>query len=202
MKEGSEHLVASKRRWDDWQRQRKAQEEKAWKESPRHEEEDKRKRFAAFEEAAKEMLKYLEDSEELKVGLSELKEQLETPEQARKEGGQKLSEIFRQGENEVYIASMARWDTQSKGLVELERRCQDLTQEVQFSSKRQEVLVGMVVSKRDMQKETQKVSREHFPGIQGVRGAKEKKPGTRAKQAYARKVGRRKGKSENARRLG
>ena len=79
------------------------------------------------------MLKYLEDSEDVKVGLSELKEQLETPEetgisimqiaeQARKEGGQKLFQIFRQGENEVYIASLARWNTQLKGLVELERR--------------------------------------------------------------------------------
>ena len=63
------------------------------------------------------MLKYLEDSEKVKVGFSELKEQLETPEetgftimqiakQARKEGGQRLFEIFRQGQNVVYIASL------------------------------------------------------------------------------------------------
>ena len=89
------------------------------------------------------MLKYLEDSENVKVGLSELKEQLETLEetgishvqiakQARKEGGQKLFQIFRQGENEVYIASLARWNTQLKGLVELGRRCQDLMQEVEL----------------------------------------------------------------------
>ena len=51
VKEEGEHPVASKWRWDDWQRQQ----------------EDKRKRCFAFEEAAKGMLKYLDDSEELKV---------------------------------------------------------------------------------------------------------------------------------------
>ena len=60
------------------------------------------------------MLKYPEDSEDFKVGLSELKEQQETPEaagfsimqiakQARNERGHKLFEIFMQGDNEVYI---------------------------------------------------------------------------------------------------
>ena len=79
------------------------------------------------------MLRYREDSEDLKVGHSELEEQLETPEeagfsieqiakQARSERGQKLFDNFRRGENEVYIASLARWDTQLKGLVELESR--------------------------------------------------------------------------------
>ena len=77
------------------------------------------------------MLKYLEDKEDVKVGLSEFKEQLEMPEeagisimqsakQARNERGQKLFQIFRQEENEVYIASLARWDPRRKGLVELE----------------------------------------------------------------------------------
>ena len=48
--------------------------------------------------------------------------------QARNECGQKLFEAFRQGENEVCIASAVRWDTQLKGLVELERRCQEMMQ--------------------------------------------------------------------------
>ena len=60
----------------------------------------------------------------------------------------------------MYFASLARWDAQLKGLVELERRCQGLMQEVQLPSERQEVLVGMVVSKRDMQKEAPK--KYHF----------------------------------------
>ena len=67
--------------------------------------EDRRKRRVAFEEMAKRVLGYLEDSEDLKVGISELKEQLETPEkvgfsimqvaqQARTEKCQKIFEIF------------------------------------------------------------------------------------------------------------
>ena len=62
------------------------------------------------------MLTYLEDSEDLNVSLGELKEQLECPEeagisimqnakQARHERRQMLFQIFRQEENEVYIAS-------------------------------------------------------------------------------------------------
>ena len=72
--------------------------------------------MVAFEDAAKRMLRYLEDSEDMKVGLSELKERLEMLEeagfsimqiakQARNGRGLKLFEIFRQGENEVYTAS-------------------------------------------------------------------------------------------------
>ena len=51
---------------------------------------------------------------------------------------QRLFETFRQGENEVYSRQcLARWDTQVKGLAELERRCQDLVQEVKLLSERQ-----------------------------------------------------------------
>ena len=87
MKENGELLVPSKWRWEDCRRQRKWQEGKAWKASREIEVEDKRKRCAAFEDAVKGMLKYLEDSEDLKVGFSELKEQLETPEEAGFFGG-------------------------------------------------------------------------------------------------------------------
>ena len=94
----------------------------------------------------------------------------------------------------MYIASLARWNTQLKGMVELERRCQGVMQEVQLISERQEVLVDTVVSKRDMQKEVPKKyqEKEGLQGIQGARGAK----------AYADKVGRRKGKSENVAKIG
>ena len=98
--------------------------------------EDRRKWCDAFEDVARRMQKYLENSEELKVSSSELKEQPETLEeagfsivqiaqQARNERGQRLFETFRQGENELYIASLVRWDTQLKGLAELERRFPD-----------------------------------------------------------------------------
>ena len=67
--------------------------------------------------------------------------------QGKKMRGQKLFQIFRQEENEVYIASLARWDTQLKGLVELERRCQELVHEVKLLSERQEVPAGLVEDK-------------------------------------------------------
>ena len=103
----------------------KSQEEKAWKESQGLEEEDKSVWCTAHEDVAMRMLKCLEDNEEVKVGFRELEEQLEIPEeagisfmqiakQARNETGQKLFQIFRQEENEVHTASLARWSTQLK----------------------------------------------------------------------------------------
>ena len=51
----------------------------------------------------------------------------------------------------VYFASLA--NTQPKGLVELERRCQDLMQEVTLLSERQEVQAGFVEDKIGIQSE-------------------------------------------------
>ena len=76
------------------------------------------------------------------LGERSRKEQMEAPEeagisimqiakQARNERGQKLFQVFRREENEVYIASLARWNTKLEGLVELERRCQELMQELE-----------------------------------------------------------------------
>ena len=75
------------------------------------------------------------------MGITELQERLEVPvqigisiqqvaQQASSENGQKIFEVFWQGEEEVYVASWARWDAQWKGLVELERRCQDISREI------------------------------------------------------------------------
>ena len=99
--------------------------------------EDRRRRRVAFEEAAKRMLRYLEDSEDLKVGVTEFQAQLGIPEeagvctrqlaqQAINENGHKIFEIFRQGDEEVCIASLARWTAQLKGLAELEKRCRKI----------------------------------------------------------------------------
>ena len=74
--------------------------------------EDRRRRRVAFEEAAKKMLRYLEDSEDLKVGVSDLKEQLgisdeagmtirQIAQQAMNENGQKIFHSVKQGEEEV-----------------------------------------------------------------------------------------------------
>ena len=76
---------------------------------------------------------------------------MQVAQQARNERSQKLFETFRQEENEVHIDSAVRWDTQLKGLAELERRSQDLMQEVKLLSERQEVLAGLVEDKIRLQ---------------------------------------------------
>ena len=68
---------------------------------------------AACEWIAKRMLKYLEGSEVFKVSTRELKEQVLSPDESsvgvvRIAKSKKLFQIFRQGANEVIIASMAR----------------------------------------------------------------------------------------------
>ena len=82
--------------WSAQERTAIASPEKAWKESRGTKVEDKRKRCVAFEDAARRMLNYLEDSEDLKVGLSELKEQLEMPEEA----GFSIMQIAQQARDE------------------------------------------------------------------------------------------------------
>ena len=47
----------------------------------------------------------------------------------------------------MYIASLARSDTQLNGLLELQRRCKELMREVRLLSERQEVLAGLVEDK-------------------------------------------------------
>ena len=85
---------------------------------------------------------------------------MQVAKEARNESGQKLFQIFRQRENGVYIASLSKWDTKLGGSVELEKRYQDLMEEVKLLCERQEVLTSMVVSKTDMQKEAPKKYQE------------------------------------------
>ena len=93
----------------------------------------------------------------------------------RHERGKKLFQIFRQEENEVHIVSLARWDTQLKGLVELERRCQELMQEVKLSSERQEVLAGLVEDKiRIQSKATEKYNETIFEEMRELEEKKSK----------------------------
>ena len=113
-------------------------------------------------QTAKRMLRFLEDCEDLKVGVTELQEQLGISEeagisikpiaqQAMNENGQHISEIFRQGEEDERIARRDRWNAQLKGLVELEESCQNEMQEVQLLRERQEILKGMIEHKIRLQ---------------------------------------------------
>ena len=58
--------------------------------------EDRRRRCVACEDAAKRMLRYPEDSEDLKVRVTELREQLEISEEA----GVSIRQIAQQALNE------------------------------------------------------------------------------------------------------
>ena len=118
--------------------------------------EDRRRRSIAFE------LRYLDNSEEVKVGIVELQERLEVlvhigisihqvAHQARSENGQKIFEVFWQEGVEVCVASWTRWEAQWKGLVELERRCQDISREIQMLSKRQEIFKNAIEGKPRVQ---------------------------------------------------
>ena len=55
------------------------------------------------------------------------------------ENGQTIFVNFRSREEYLCDASWARWDAQLKGLVELERRCQDTRHEIQVLNERQEI---------------------------------------------------------------
>ena len=111
--------------------------------------EDRRRRSVAFEETAKGILKYLKDGEDLKVSVTELQEQQGISEETciSIELVAQQTRNERQGEEDVCIASWARWNAQLKGLAELERRCQNMRQEVKLLSERQEILKGMVEDK-------------------------------------------------------
>ena len=107
------------------------------------------------------MLRYLDSPEKVKVGIAELQERLEVPvqigisiqqvaQQARSENGQKIFEVFWQEEEEVYVA---RWaGCAVEGSVELERRCQDMSREIQMLSKRQEIFKNAIEGKLRVQK--------------------------------------------------
>ena len=111
-----------------------AQEERARRNVQQVDDEVDHNWTAACEGIAKKMLKYLQDSEVLQVSTRELKEQVLSPDessvyfvriarQAGNEKSKKLFQIFRQGANEILIASIARWEEQLKVLVVLERHC-------------------------------------------------------------------------------
>ena len=100
---------------------------------------------------------------------------MEIAKQARNERGHKLFQIFRREENEVCIASLAMWDAQLKGLVELERRCQDLIQEVKLTSEKQEVLAGLVEDRIRLQsKATEKYHETLFEELRELEEKKSK----------------------------
>ena len=49
---------------------------------------------------------------------------------------QRLLKYFAEKKENILFASWARWEAQRKGLVDLERRCQDISREIQMLNKR------------------------------------------------------------------
>ena len=124
--------------------------------------EDRRRRRIAFENLAKGMLRYLDNCNDVKVGITELRERAEVPlqfgissqqvaRQAMNEDGQKISEVFWQEEGELCVASWARWEAQRKGFVDMERRCQDKSREIQMLNKGQETFQNAIEGKLRVQ---------------------------------------------------
>ena len=116
--------------------------------------EDRRKQDC-FRDFAKEILRYFDNSDGVKVGITELQERLEVPVQicisiqqvaplASSENDQKMFEVFCQEEEELCVASWARWEAQRKGLVDLERRCQDISRKIQMLNKRQDIFQSAI----------------------------------------------------------
>ena len=134
--------------------------------------EDRRRRMVAFENLAKEMLRYLDKSDDVKVGITKLQERLEVPvqigisiqqvaQQARCENGQKIFEVCWQEEEEICIASWARWEAQWKGLVDLERKCQDVSREIQMLSKTEEMFKNAIEGKIGVQSRASQRLQDH-----------------------------------------
>ena len=71
--------------------------------------------------------------------------------QAMNEDGQKIFEVFLQEEGKLFVASWARWEAQRKGLVDLERRCQDTSREIKMLNKRQENFQSAIEGKLRVQ---------------------------------------------------
>ena len=131
------------------------------------------------------MLGYLEDSEDLKVGIRKLKNSwkrrkkqvlppCKLPNRQGMKKAKKIFDFLKQGE-EVCIASFARWNTQLKSLADLERLCQGMTQEVKLLSERQEVLKGMVEDKIRLQsRATEKYCEQILEEMKELKGKKSK----------------------------
>ena len=124
--------------------------------------EERRRRRISFENVAKSMLRYLDNCNEVKVSITELQERVGVPEQigisiqqvARQvvnEDGQKIFEVFWQEEGKLFVACWARWEAQRKGLVDLERKCQDLSREILMLNKRQAIFQSAIEGKLRLQ---------------------------------------------------
>ena len=147
--------------------------------------EDRRRRRIAFENLAKGMLRYLDNCNEVKVGITELRERVEVPlqfgisiqqvaQQAMNEDGQNIFEILWQEKEELCIASRARWEAQRKGLIDMERRCEDISREIQMLSKRQDMFKNAIEGKLRVQSRASEKLQDMCTGDVGILSPRKK----------------------------
>ena len=120
-------------------RRRPVEEEDHWE---LREERRRRRRRIPFDNLTKSMLRCLENCNEVKVDITDLQARVEVLAQicisiqqvarpAINGDGQHFFEVFWQEEGKIFVVGWARWEAQRKGLVDLERRCQDISREIQ-----------------------------------------------------------------------
>ena len=140
-------------------RRRPEEEEDHWE---LREERRRRRRRIAFDNLAKSMLRCLDNCNEVKVDITDLQARVEVlaqigisiqqvARQAINEDGQTIFEVFWQEEGKIFVVGWARWEAQRKGLVDLERRCQDISREIQTLNKRQENFQSAIEGKLRVQ---------------------------------------------------
>ena len=66
------------------------------------------------------------------------------------------------------MAGWARWEAQRKGLVDLERRCQDISREIQMLNKRQEIFQSAVEGKLRVQDRASERSQDQIIEEKGI----------------------------------
>ena len=116
--------------------------------------EDRRRQRIAFENLAKEMLRYLDNSDDVKVSITELQERLEVPVQicmsiqqvaqhAMNEDGQKIFEVlWQEEEKKLCIASWARWVGAAERLSRFGKKMS--RHKLQMLNKRQEIFQNAI----------------------------------------------------------
>ena len=182
----------SRARWDEYQRVQITQEEESRREVQEVDNEVNQNWTVVYQTIARRMLKYLEDSEALKVSTRELREQVLSPNepsvnivriarQARSEKHKKLFQIFsRQGAKEIPVASVARWEEYLRMLKVLQRECLQLSEAIENLSEKPELLANLIEGKMSLQKVASvKFQEKIFQELKDPRKQKKHKTGKR-----------------------
>ena len=104
--------------------------------------------WAACHAVARRMLRYLDNSEALKVDAKELEDHVLAPHSEASERRTTSKNCSRSSTD----ASVARWEEHLRMLTVLERKCLDLSEAIEQLSEKQELLATLMESKKSLQK--------------------------------------------------